>query len=49
MYCNCLKFIRYMQEDIYKIHTLIKEHTKHALSPRKSFGTISIDIITAYV
>lgn len=27
-----------------KIYTLTKEHTKHALNPRNSFGTVSIDI-----
>lgn len=27
-----------------KIYTLTKEHTKQALNPRNSFGTVSIDI-----
>lgn len=35
-----------MQHKIYEIPTLIKEHTKHALNPRKSFGTVSIDIVS---
>lgn len=36
-YCNIL-------EKIYEIQTLTKEHTRHALNPRKSLGTVSIDI-----
>lgn len=27
-----------------KIYTLTKEHTKQALNPRNSFGTVSMDI-----